>query len=147
MTLDDKYEENGVRNLDGMNSQHTLTHGDKLLLDLLLRQSPESIEIVQRDTKLEAAYSVNGKRCSEHRPFQITIWKDISIRPAPPKIQHAYQKTVWQKMNTYIVEHPFTPYCYSNIDELVTQWYNLVQEIIDTNIPLVTYHRAQLPPW
>ena len=50
-------------------------------------------------------------------------------------------------MNTYIVEHPFTPYCYSNIDELVTQWYNWLQEIIDTNIPRVSYHRAQLPPW
>ena len=50
-------------------------------------------------------------------------------------------------MNTYIVEHLITPYCYSNNDELVTQWYNWLQEIIDTHIPRVTYHRAQLPPW
>ena len=80
-----------------MNLQQTLPHGDKPPLDVLLTQSPESIEIAQIDTKLEAGYSVIGKRCSDHRPFQITISTAIPTKPPPPKIQHAYQKTDWQK--------------------------------------------------
>ena len=121
MTSKDKYEENVVCNLDEMNLQQNLPHGDKPSLDILLTQSPESIEISHIVTKLEAGSSVNGKRCSDHRLFKITASTDISTTPPPPKIQHAYRKTDWQKMNTYIVEHPITPYCYSHIDELVTQ--------------------------
>ena len=147
MSSEDTYEERVVRHLDEINLQQTLTYGDKPPLDVLLTQSPERIESTQIDSQLEAGYTINGKRCSDHHPFQVNISTDISTKPPPPKVQHAYHKTDWQKMNAYIGEHPFSPFCYSNIDELVTQWYNWLQAIIDTHIPRVTKHRAQLPPW
>ena len=147
MSSEDTYEERVVHHLDEMNLQQTLTYGDKPPLDVLLTQSPERIESTQIDSQLEAGYTINGKRCSDHHPFQVNMSTDISTKPPPPKVQHAYHKTDWQKMNAYIGEHPFSPFCYSNIDELVTQWYNWLQAIIDTHIPRVTKHRAQLPPW
>ena len=68
MKSEDKYEENVVLNMDEMNVQQILPHGDRPPLDVLLTQSPESIENAQVDFKLEAGYSVNGKRCSDHHP-------------------------------------------------------------------------------
>ena len=47
----------------------------------------------------------------------------------------------------YISEHPFIPYCFSNIDELVKQWYIWLQKIIDEKVPRVMAYRSSLPPW
>ena len=93
MSSEDTYEERVVRHLDEINLQQTLTYGDKPPLDVLLTQSPERIESTQIDSQLEAGYTINGKRCSDHHPFQVNISTDISTKPPPPKVQHAYHKT------------------------------------------------------
>ena len=45
-----------------------------------------------------------------------------------------------------IARCPFNPYCYSNVNELLKQWYEEFNRLFDQNVPRVTQHRSQLPP-
>ena len=63
------------------------------------------------------------------------------------KQKFSFNKIEWNKLNGIIIENPFNPYCYSNVDELVKQWYKWLEEILTKNIPKTTKHRARLPAW
>ena len=45
------------------------------------------------------------------------------------------------------MEKPFSPYCYSNVNKLLRQWYSWLWEKLKQFVPRVTHHRASLPPW
>ena len=42
---------------------------------------------------------------------------------------------------------PFNPYCYSNVDKIVAQWYDWLNSFMEASFPRVKKHRTQLPPW
>ena len=46
-----------------------------------------------------------------------------------------------------ILETPFSPICYSNINKMVDEWYDWIFKIIDASVPVRSNHRAQLSPW
>ena len=58
-----------------------------------------------------------------------------------------YERADWDRLNKAIAAELFNPYCFSNVDELVNQWYNWFWKLIERFIPRVTQHRAALPPW
>ena len=59
----------------------------------------------------------------------------------------AFKKADWNEINEYVREHHFNPYCYSNVDLLVDQWYNWIYGIIVKHIPRTTQYRKHLAPW
>ena len=50
-------------------------------------------------------------------------------------------------INTTIINNPFTPFCFSNCDFLLDQWYTWLWRILKENMTRVTEHRATLPSW
>ena len=59
----------------------------------------------------------------------------------------AFNKVDWKTLNEAIVNDPFMPYCFSNVDELLKQWYTWFNRILTKNVPKVTKHRSNLPTW
>ncbi|XP_075248360.1 uncharacterized protein LOC142341320 [Convolutriloba macropyga] len=147
MLSDDDYELSLLNNFETHQLQQILPCKRNQSLDVCLTQSPDSIELAEVDKNLTREYSINGKRCSDHQAFRTTISIDISATNPAPKVKHAYHKVDWKEFNSHIRDHPFSPYCFSNVDELVDQWYLWIEKIIEILIPRVTQHRANLPPW
>ena len=58
-----------------------------------------------------------------------------------------YSRVAFNKVNKYIFENPFSPYCYSNCDKLLETWYEWLHEIMLATIPIPTNHRSSLPMW
>ena len=59
----------------------------------------------------------------------------------------AFNRADWTKINQEIKDKPFIPYYYSNVNELLRQWYAWLWDKIKNNVPKVTSHRSTLPPW
>ena len=59
----------------------------------------------------------------------------------------AFNRADWTTINQEIKDKPFIPYCYSNVNELLRQWYAWLWDQIKNNVPKVTSHRSTLPPW
>ena len=61
--------------------------------------------------------------------------------------KYAFNKLGWNKLNAIISENPFIPYCYSNVEAAVKQWYKWLENLLAKDVPRPTNHRASLPPW
>ena len=59
----------------------------------------------------------------------------------------SYSRVDFNKVNKYIIENPFSPYCYSNCDKLLETWYEWLYEIMLATIPIGTNHRSSLAIW
>ena len=115
-------------------------------LDIFLTQLPETVQHSCIDSEIETSFSTSGKKCSDHYSFQTVFSFEFKPTVLSPKKMFAFKKTNWEQMKMYISKHPFIPYCFRNIDELVKQWYIWLQKCIDEKVPRVTAHRSSLPP-
>ena len=145
MLSDDDYDLWLLNNFETHRLQQVLPCKRNQSLDVYLTQSLDSIELAEVDKNLTQDYSINGKRCFDHQAFRTTISIDISATKPAPKVIHAYHKVDWKEFNSHIRDHLFSPYCFSNVDELVDQWYLWIEKIIEILIPRVTQHRSNLP--
>ena len=59
----------------------------------------------------------------------------------------SYSRVGFNKVNKYIIENPFSPYCNSNCDELLETWYEWLRENMLATIPIRTNQRSSLPIW
>ncbi|XP_075253219.1 uncharacterized protein LOC142345020 [Convolutriloba macropyga] len=85
MTSKDKYKENLVRSLDEMNLQQNLPHGDKPYLEVLLTQSPESIEMTQFVIKFETDEIFDRM---DHKDCEKILALYIDFRKTFDKVTH-----------------------------------------------------------
>ena len=116
-------------------------------LDVILTNHTEPLLKSYVDRRLTKAYQISDKNCSDHSAFGAKL----EVLKQPQKdlsgMLLAFNKVDWVKFNEDILCTPFSPYCYSNVNFLVYQWYNWIKEKIERLVPRVTKHRASLKPW
>ena len=136
--------ENAV--LDALSEYNFLNYSN-LQLDVILANNPDQIVKTDLDTDLYNCYALNGKPCADHLPVSVTVNAFHSELYIPHLVKYAFKKADWDELNKAIVDSPFNPYCFSNLDFLVKKWYEWIFSLIDHFIPKVTRHRSTLPPW
>ena len=110
-------------------------------LDVFLTNNPN--RVINRDTKNDFNKSFH----SDHDAFTVKIEAQTDMQSKTKQHKFAFNKTDWKEFKNYILENPFKPYCYSNIDELFKQWYTWLDVLLTKNVPKTTLHRSNLPPW
>ena len=116
-------------------------------LDMFLCNNPELVLNYTYDRSLFKNFSINNKPCSDHFPIctQINLLLDAPLIQESDKF--AYNNTDWDEFNYNHTIDPFVPFCYSNVDYLLEQFYTWLRIKIRENIQLFTKHRASLQPW
>ena len=102
-------------------------------------------------------FSHQGRELSDHNPFLITISSLTHNDEKATPIQHgsdfldfgvfSLNNVDWITLSKYILEHPFQPYCYSNIDHLINSWYLWLYIALEKHMKKQTKHRMNLAPW
>ena len=64
------------------------------------------------------------KRCSNHPPYTLELELNMTYHSKQRPQIFAFAKADWIAVKERIVQKPFSPYCFSNIDELLRQWYS-----------------------
>ena len=118
-------------------------------LDIILCNKPQTALNVAVDNQMRILHS------SDHQPYSVKI----SLQ-APPNHKHtplpkreldfslfAFKKANWKEINEFIKDHPFSPYCFSNPDQMVEKWYEWLYEVLKDLVPRKTKHRRELAPW
>ena len=72
---------------------------------------------------------------------------EASIKEINKDESLAFNRADWTTINHEIKDNLFIPFCYSNVNELLRQWYAWLWDKIKNNVPKVTSHRSTLPPW
>ena len=119
----------------------------KKQLDVLLTINPGVILNWHTDQAATNAYSIDKVSCSDHYAYSSTINMEASIKEINKGESLAFNRADWTTINQEIKDKPFIPYCYSNVNELLRQWYAWLWDKIKNNVPKVTSHRSTLPPW
>ena len=70
---------------------------------------------------------------SDHDAFTVKIEAQTDMQSKTKQHKFAFNKADWKELNNYILENPFKPYCYSNNDELVKQWYTWLEDVLSKN--------------
>ena len=97
---------------------------------------------------LHRSFEVNKRQCSDHLPIQTSVVFLGTVVKNPNTCRiFAFKRADWKKLNQAIEETAFKPFCFSNVDAFVNQWYTWVRHHINNHIPKVTKHRAELPSW
>ena len=145
------YENEWLQAMQSHNFEQTLRFEDQIgnakQLDVFLIDDPQYWISSAIDFNTFQNYSLNEKRCSDHLAYSNKIFHDVLVDAKKQKATYAYNRTDWEKFNESIVKQPFLPYCFSNIDELLDQWYNWFENLFNENVPKVTAHRSNLPTW
>ena len=94
-------------------------------------------------------YSIENKNLSDHNAFttEINLNQRLIETRSDDKVKYAFKGADLSAINTTIINNPFTPFCFSNCDFLLDQWYTWLWRILKENMTRVTEHRATLPPW
>ena len=119
----------------------------KKQLDVLLSNNPNSVLNWKVNHNVKASYNIEGRACSDHNAYEVLISLQGEEFVDAKKETYAFHKADWRSFNEIIVENPFSPYCYSNVNKLLRQWYSWLWEKLKQFVPRVTHHRASLPPW
>ena len=116
-------------------------------LDICLLNNPEKVVRWFSNTFLIKSAFLKGHFRSDHDPLSISF--DMQTPSVKTTQTHAfsYSRVDFNKVNKYIIENPFYPYCYSNCDKLLETWYEWLHEIMIATIPIRTNHRSSLAIW
>ena len=116
-------------------------------LDICLLKNPEKVVRWFSNTFLIKSAFLNGHFRSDHDPF--SIFFDMQTPPLELTKTHAfsYSRVDFNKVNKYIIENFFSPYCYSNCEKLLETRYEWLREIILATIPIRTNQRSSFPIW
>ena len=93
-------------------TMHSEDNYQSTLLGLLLENNFE--QIMESDNKIKLDVLLNS--C-----FSNEIQK--------PTIHYALDKINWKEMIQKLKAEPFNPYCYSNVDKIVEQWYDWLNSL------------------
>ena len=59
----------------------------------------------------------------------------------------SYTRADWVSLSKHIEGKPFVPYCISNVDMMVSLWYERLYKCFQSHIPTKTRHRISFAPW
>ena len=122
-----------------------LTQHAPTQLDVMLCDNPELIVSCDID---EPLIKMITNRFSNDKPVTCILVNNSECKLDKLKShQYAFNRADWDGLNESIKTQPFSPYCYSSVNEIVRQWYDWLWEKIDKFVPRVTEHRKKLPPW
>ena len=136
------YENKIVEKFSEYHFQEILNHKQMGQLDVFLTTNNPN-QVINRDIKNEFNKSFD----SDHDAFTVKIEAQTDMQSETKQHKFAFNKADWKELNNYILENPFKPYCYSNIDELVKQWYTWLDDVLTKSVPKTTQHRSNLPTW
>ena len=119
----------------------------KRQLDEVLVNTLDPIISCGLDNNLFSKYSTNQKPCSDHIPICTYLSTFIHPHASAGDVKFAFKRANWEHLNEQIMKSPFDPYCCSNVNVLVQEWYEWINKILEANIPKITRHRSSLPPW
>ena len=141
----DDYEDEITRHIDSLMLRQLVTEPTcgSTTLDLVLIKSPHHTDDVLIDESFEKSFPL-----SDHRPVKST-WLCSGTPTANERRSKTYSFTScdYDDAKNMIFETPSSPICYSNINKMVGEWYDLIFKIIDAYVPVRSNHRAQLSPW
>ena len=135
----DKYENAVLKKLIELDYEQ-LFDSKKKQLDVLLTNNPGVILNWHTDHSATNAYSIDKVSCSDHYAYSATINMEASIKEINKDESLAFNRADWKIINQEIKDKPFIPYCYSNVNELLRQWYAWLWDKIKNNVPKVTSH-------
>ena len=135
MNSTNDYENKIAEKISEYNFQEILNHKQMGQLDVFLTNNPS--QVINRDTKND----FNKSFKSDHDAFTVKIEAQTDMQSETKQHKFAINKADRKELNNYILEKPFKPYCYSNIDELVKQWYTWLDDVLNKSVP--KNHAAQ----
>ena len=151
MQSTDEYEDTVTDQLANRNYEQKFDFqcilGSKPQLDVFLINEPEYWLNSTIDTTLTDNYSINLKKCSDHPAFSSLLTFNNATEKHHKIVKYAISRTNWENFNQTIVDNPFEPYCYSNVDEVTNQRYLWFNKLFTENVPRTTSHRSYIPPW
>ena len=117
-------------------------------LDFALTNNPHLVIECYQHHELHKVFMVNKKQCSDHLPILTSVvFLGTVVKNSNKCRKFAFKRADWKKLNQTNEEKAFKPFCFSNVDALLNQWYTCIRHHINNHIPKVTKHRAALPPW
>ena len=151
MHSSDEYENDCLNLLTELNFEQVFDFrdltGNTKQLDVFMVNEPQLWIESNIDNTPGNQYKIGNAKCSDHYPFRTKFFFSVNKSETIRLAKFALNNVDWQKLNEIVLERPFQPYCYSNIDELLNQWYRWFNKLLNENVPKVTTHRANLPPW
>ena len=142
----DEYEKAVLKKLIELNYEQ-LFNSKKKQLDVFLTNNPAVILNWHTYQTATNAYSIDKVSCSDHYAYSATINMEASIKEINKGESLKFTRADWTTINKKIKDKPFIPYCYSNVNELLRQWYAWLWDKIKNNVPKLTSHRSTHPPW
>ena len=140
----DPYEHAIVERLDELNYSQLINFPTTVTktLDVLLTNKPEEVASIAEDVKLRQLHSL-----SNHKPVRFEISTPCTFQEQAPEHTLSFCKCDFEKLKNLIIENPFKPYCYSDINVMVELWYDWFLALIKECTPIRSQHRRSMPPW
>ena len=131
------------------NFQQLIKTPDGKSLDILFSNKPQFVTSVKLDNRLSSLFSsdqlpLNAKVSFDYRPVHK---KTPAIKQKLDFGIFAYKKANWEEVNEFIRQHPFQPFCLSNVELMLDHWYEWLYEILQDLLPITTKHRCEQAPW
>ena len=84
---------------------------------------------------------------SHHTPVALEIEMPIYIQQTTTKTAYSFNAADYEEILQIMENSPFEPTCYSNIDNMVNEFYVYLNDIPEKCVPRRTTHRQTLPSW
>ena len=92
-------------------------------------------------------YDDRNKKFSDHVPYSSGNLVEYEAVQAVSWKSRSFSNVDWELVNKVISENTFDPFCLSNPNVLLSEWYIWINRTMDKTIPVKTKHRKFLPPW
>ena len=118
-------------------------------LDVVLTDRSSLLLSCVPDSQFQIIFATNGRYLLDHCPYIFTIESIADCQPVfkQTNAHFSFTNVDWELFCHEITTTPFTPYCYSNVDEQLKQWYDWIFQKIEKLVQKRTDHRSSLPPW
>ena len=111
------------------------------MLDVSFTRRFENVDI-SYDEEFERVYNL-----SDHRAIKFSFCINLFDLKVPIEKYYSYNKADYDNIRNFMVEKPFNPRCFTNVDIATKEWYTYINDIVAKFVPLRTSHRQSLPPW
>ena len=120
----DEYENSVLESLGKRHFKKILNQKEKNQLEIFLINNPSNVINRSELNEFNRSFSSDHKACK----IFLQLTHENILRCKRQKCDR--NKIGWNKLNAIIAANPFNPYCYSNLDALVNQWYKLLEKIL-----------------
>ena len=143
MDSNDSYELHVLNLLSENDFEECLYQNKKKQLDIFLTNKSNVLLNYTTQNEFKKSYR------SDPLAYTITIHTETEVKGTNTikNERFVFHKADWNAIDKSILDKQFVPYCYSNVDELVKLWYKWLCKSIEENVPRVTSHRKNIPPW